>query len=83
MPYALFPEPGGLLVWGVTDNGDEFYWLTEGAPDDWTVVVSSRHEWWSYDGGALSLLGGLLRREIHCPGLPDEFPEPGYQVRAE
>src|SRR6266498_3741556 len=25
--YPLFPQPGGLLPWGTSDNGDVFYWL--------------------------------------------------------
>lgn len=38
-PYPLWFEPGGLLPWGATDNGDTLFWLTRGHPDQWTVVV--------------------------------------------
>jgi hypothetical protein len=41
---ALHPEPGGLLPWGVTDNGDGLYWETTGAPDTWTVFVLPSRE---------------------------------------
>ncbi|MGW6449921.1 hypothetical protein [Lentzea sp. NPDC055074] len=82
VPYALFPEPGGLLPWGITDNGDDLFWSTEGDPDDWRVVVSDHAEWWTHDGGVLSFLSGLLRREIECPLLP-RLGEPGYEVRAD
>jgi hypothetical protein len=34
-----FPEPGGVLPLGRTDNGDELYWLTQGQPDQWPVVL--------------------------------------------
>jgi hypothetical protein len=34
-----FPAAGGLLPWARTDNGDEFYWKTEGSPDTWSIVV--------------------------------------------
>jgi hypothetical protein len=37
--HPLWFEPGGLLPWGGTDNGDTLYWLTRGHPDRWTVVV--------------------------------------------
>jgi hypothetical protein len=38
-----FPEPGGVLPLGRTDNGDELYWVTQGQPDDWPVaLVESR-----------------------------------------
>jgi hypothetical protein len=39
-PYAVFPEPGGLLAWGISDNGDELWWETTGAADNWPVVVT-------------------------------------------
>lgn len=38
-PYPLWFEPGGLLPWGASDNGDVLYWRTQGHPDQWTVVV--------------------------------------------
>ena len=33
-----FPEEGGVLPLGRTDNGDELYWVTEGDPDGWAVA---------------------------------------------
>jgi hypothetical protein len=43
LPLPPFPEPGGVLPLGRTDNGDELYWVTEGHPDDWPVaLVESR-----------------------------------------
>lgn len=38
-PYPLWFEPGGLLPWGASDNGDTLYWLTRGHPDQWTVAI--------------------------------------------
>ncbi len=29
-PYPYFPEPGGLLPWGNDENGNDYFWLTEG-----------------------------------------------------
>ena len=34
-----FPEPGGLLPLGRTDNGDELYWVTDGDPDGWPLAL--------------------------------------------
>jgi hypothetical protein len=42
-PFALYPEPGGLLEWGRTGNGDVLGWLTEG---DWPVAL------WNVRGGS-------------------------------
>jgi|688.fasta_scaffold392787_2 hypothetical protein len=40
VPYPIYPEQGGLLAWGATDNGDDLYWQTVGDPDAWTIVVN-------------------------------------------
>jgi len=38
IPYQIFPDRRGLLPWGGDDNGNYYYWLTEGPPDSWQVV---------------------------------------------
>lgn len=48
--YEVFPNKNGLLPWGYTDNGDILYWLTEGEPEKWFVVVyDSRSENYKYE----------------------------------
>lgn len=37
-PYPYYPETGGLLPWGNDENGNDYFWLTEGPPDKWVVV---------------------------------------------
>jgi hypothetical protein len=39
LPLPPFPEPGGVLPLGRTDNGDELYWVTQGDPDRWPVAL--------------------------------------------
>jgi hypothetical protein len=39
LPWPPFPDEGGVLPLGRTDNGDELYWVTDGSPDDWPVVL--------------------------------------------
>jgi len=34
LPFNVEAEPGGLLPFGITDNGDGLYWLMEGDPDE-------------------------------------------------
>ncbi|MET9628993.1 hypothetical protein ABZX92_16155 [Lentzea sp. NPDC006480] len=82
-PHPLFPEPGGLLSWGCTDNADELLWLTVGEPDEWPVVVTDRDDWYTHDGGMLSFLGGMLRGEVRCPVLGTQFPSAGYTVKGQ
>lgn len=37
-PYPYFPDHGGLLPWGNDENGNDYFWLTKGAPAKWVVV---------------------------------------------
>ena len=39
LPLPPFPEPGGVLPLGRTNNGDELYWVTAGDPDRWPVAL--------------------------------------------
>jgi hypothetical protein len=41
--FPAFPEKGGLLPWGVDEAAGTFYWLTEGEPDEWSIVVLDDH----------------------------------------
>ncbi len=72
-PYPMWPDPGGLLPFGGTDEGDEFFWLMCGPPDDWRVVVWDRGmgEFEVLDCDLTDFLAGLATGEI----LPKEFPD--------
>jgi hypothetical protein len=39
-PYAVYPEEGGVLPWGSTDDGDRLFWLTNSKPNEWTVLIN-------------------------------------------
>ena len=71
-PYPMWPDPGGLLPFGGTDEGDEFFWLMCGPPDDWRVVVWDRGmgKFEVLDCDLTDFLAGLATGEI----LPKEFP---------
>jgi hypothetical protein len=73
IPYPFWPSPGGLLPFGVTDNGDDLFWLTRGAPADWKVVVLDRGfgRFETFDCDLTDFLAGLATGEI----LPEEFPD--------
>ena len=38
VPYKIHPEKAGLLPWGNDENGNDYYWLTDGPPDSWLVL---------------------------------------------
>lgn len=73
LPYPLFPEVGGLLPIAITDNGDTIHWLTNGPPDEWTIVVedSRAPECEAYDMSFNQFLtawiGGLISSDILQP----------------
>ena len=73
VPYPLWPEPGGLLPVGSTDNGDYLMWLTRGRPEDWGGVVWGRAflSFELFDCDLTSFLAGLATGEI----VPEEFPD--------
>jgi hypothetical protein len=39
-PYGVFPPLPGLILWAEDDNGCMLFWLTEGQPDRWPIVVT-------------------------------------------
>jgi hypothetical protein len=73
LPLPPYPEPGGLLPLGRSDNGNELYWLTEGAPADWGVVAfaarSTRHE--VHHHPVTEFLAGLLSAELDTHVFPE------------
>jgi SUKH superfamily protein len=74
----LFPEEGGFLAWGKTDNGDSLQWVTRGAPEEWTVVVTPAREpeFDRHACGMTDFLARVLTREVVCRVFPSSFPGP-------
>lgn len=74
-PYPLYPEPGGLLPWGITDNGDVLFWLTVDHPDDWPVVINEARApvYEQYEESMTSFLKRLLSNEIDSEIIPSSF----------
>jgi hypothetical protein len=75
-PYPLYPEPGGLLPFGKSDNGDALYWLTAGAPERWPVVVNAARDptYEKLECDMTDFLAGILSRRIRCSIFPEAFP---------
>ena len=37
--FPLHPEPGGLLPWAATDNGDTLFFLTRSPDESWPTII--------------------------------------------
>lgn len=74
--YVPYPEPGGLIPWGDSVDGDYFYWRTyEDVTRPWTILVcGANDDWCEYDGSLTSYLAGLVRGTVPPDGLPPDFP---------
>lgn len=73
-PYPLFFEPGGLLPWGLSIDGDVFCWVTQGQSGRWEVVVMPRHS--APERFPMSMTQFLARGitgSISSTSLPPEF----------
>jgi len=81
-PYPIWPDPGGLVAFGGTDNGDELFWLTRGAPQDWPVVV-----WYEdsnvelFDCDMTDFLAGIVTGAIFADVFDEDWPsgEPKFE----
>jgi hypothetical protein len=78
IPYKTFPDKGGILPFGVTENGDVLFWRTEGMPNDWSVVVNDARApaWNSFELSMTQFLAELLQRKLVCSIFPNDFPGP-------
>lgn len=71
-PYPVFPEVGGLIPWGFTDNGDLLLWLAEGESESWPVVISEGRGpiFERYEESTTSFLLKLVSGDIESSIIP-------------
>lgn len=76
VPFALFPEHGGVLPCGATGNGDCLYWLTNGHPSEWPILINESRgpDWARFDTNLTEFLAKILNREVVCDIFPPDFP---------
>lgn len=74
-PYPLYPKPGGLLPWGLTDNGNALYWLTAGDPVAWQVVINESRgpEFERHNVSLTGFLTGVITGAIVSKLFPGDF----------
>ena len=75
IPYPLHPQEGGLLPWAATDNGDVLFWLKEGNPENWTIVINeARVEYYEhFETSMTGFIYKLLSKEILSSIIPTDF----------
>jgi hypothetical protein len=80
-PYPIYPSKAGILPWGNDENGNNYFWVTKGTPDEWLVVADNCRGlgFIEYDCSFSDFLGGVLKGEIK-PLSSGEYPRPSDRV---
>ncbi|WJR35312.1 hypothetical protein P3F83_08065 [Mycobacteroides immunogenum] len=77
VPYEI----ESLIPCGATNNGDTFFWRTNGfsASAQWTIVVNSGRDpqWDEYQGNLLDFLVDVFSNRYKCQVFPEDFPAEG------
>lgn len=85
LPYPVYPEASGLVLWAETANGDCLYWRTlTDQPDDWPVCVNEARgsAWVDHPGPATAALADLLEGVLDVDFFPSNFPLPSHSFSA-
>ncbi len=57
--FPVFPESGGLYPFAIDGNGNTFLWLTQGPPEEWSIVCLNSKD--HHEVVKLSLVEFLIR----------------------
>jgi hypothetical protein len=70
--HPIYPEKGGIFLCGGDIFGEMIAWITEGAPNDWSIIYFNYDccLYNRYDMNITTFLLKLVKNEIH----PDCFP---------
>jgi hypothetical protein len=83
-PYPLYPEPGGMLPWASTGDGDWLCWLTDDEPNGWPVVEwNIREGAHRHDVGAVEFLNDYLTGAREAMLLRPPPPVPWFDAYLE
>jgi hypothetical protein len=68
-PHPIYPEKGGLLPWAEGPGGEMCFWLTDGDPQDWTIVTADRNflDWQTFGGPMCLFLLDLASGDMPHP----------------
>lgn len=74
IPHPIHPDPGCLVPWAQTDNGDVLYWVPTGGGYSVVVQDSRAPEWDEFELRPTDFLEKLLTREIVVTLFPETWP---------
>jgi hypothetical protein len=71
--YDIYPASPGLLQWGWAEGRKAYFWLTEGAPSRWPIIIMWDFEFAGrFDMPLVVFLEKLLSGKLDCRFLGDE-----------
>ncbi|WP_146060190.1 MULTISPECIES: SMI1/KNR4 family protein [unclassified Streptomyces] len=72
-PNDIDTAVGDLVAWGADGGGDLYCWLTQGAPEDWPVVLFSHGDdtWTRFDYGMSQFLYRMLSADGGAKAMQD------------
>jgi hypothetical protein len=76
VPYRLFPERPGLFPAGSEDNGGVIFFLTEGLPDDWSLLLWDKRTKWEHLAMSITtFVARTLKKDLECAWWDREWLE--------
>ena len=65
--FAIYADRPGLFPWGRDEHGHRMYWLTEGLPEHWPIILRTREcEFERWEMPITTFLAKALSNEIKC-----------------
>jgi len=67
IPYSLYPNRPGLFPCGEEENGGHLFWLVDGTPESWPLVLfGSIFEWERHQLSISTFLAKSFKKELSC-----------------
>lgn len=73
--HNVYPDKGGLLPWGYTENGDELYWKTDESLDNWEIIIyeSASPDYCCYKMSLTEFLYKIITGKLVCDIFPSNL----------
>lgn len=84
LPHSLWPNAGGLVPVGATENNDHLFWLPRAATERWSIVVWDRCgeeglDTQVFDCDLTDFLAGLMTGDITSDIVEDRVWERSFR----